>query len=170
MRIIKPFFDKVCFGDSTGRNGGSFFTSNIAIYNMFCITNWIVFILGRAVKQVSLSTSNESHHKNNKFAVGGSNEHKNNTINITNINTTHNNKQLRGGLVKDKKWNSYLFHQRFIFYIFTFYNRRLSYTFLILIGKWIFFDSTFSQVQKGIRMKWVVTNKKLSLHKDKQNF
>ena len=30
-----------------------------------------------------------------------------------------------------------------------FYNRRRSYTFLILIGKWIFFDSTFFTGAKG---------------------
>ena len=29
-----------------------------------------------------------------------------------------------GELKKDKKWISYLFHQRFIFYIFTFYTHR----------------------------------------------
>ena len=47
----------------------------------------LFLFLVEELSKVSPNTSNESHHKNNKFAVGGSNEDKNNTNIITNINT-----------------------------------------------------------------------------------
>ena len=107
--------------------------------------------LGRAVKQVSPSTSNESHHKNNKFAVGGSNEHRNNTNNITNINTTHNNKQLKMGRVRKKIKNGILISSINVLYFtyLLFITVDFPTLFLILIGKWIFFDSTFFTGAKG---------------------